>query len=144
MSLVPYANNNESYIADDDVFNTLPAVSGRLGKSFIPPVNIYETDTSVVVETPLAGVSPNDVEVSVEKDTLTIKGESMKEHVVEEKNYYRKEVRSGSFFRKVMLPVAVLENAVTAEFENGLLRITAPKTRSVEPKKIVHVKISKK
>ena len=112
-------------------------------QGFVPAVDVYETKTHVVVTSPLAGVDPKDVEISVEKGVLTIKGQSNKEHEVEEKNYYRKEMRSGSFYREVALPTPVLEDKVSAEFENGMLRIIAPKAKA-EPVKKVSVKIIKK
>lgn len=128
----------------DEVFNRLPAMMGNgQMQMFVPAINMYETDTAVVVETPLAGVDPKDVEVSVEKGVLTIKGQSKKEHEVEDKNYYRKEMRSGSFYRQVALPAPVSEDKVSAEFENGMLKITAPKMQQASAKK-VSVKVVKK
>jgi HSP20 family protein len=128
----------------DEVFNRLPAtVGGKQMRAFVPALDMYETDTAVVVETPLAGVNPENVEVSVQKGVLVIKGESKQEHEVEEKNYYRKEVRNGSFYREVPLPTAVIEDKVTAEFENGMLKITAPKAGAMDSKQ-VNVKVVKK
>jgi HSP20 family protein len=86
---------------------------------------------------------PEDVSVSVEKGVLTLKGESKKEHEVEDKNYYRKEVRSGSFYRELPLPAPVLEDKVTAEFKDGILKITCPKATPTKTKKI-DVKVVKK
>lgn len=116
---------------------------GKTMKSFVPALDVFETDKAVIVETPLAGVKPEDVEITVQKGVLTIKGESKREHEVEEKNYYRKEVRSGSFYREVLLPTQVMEDKVSAEFENGLLKISCPKAEPVMAKKI-DVKIAKK
>lgn len=128
----------------DEVFNRAPSViGGSQMKAFVPAINMYENDNAVVIETPLAGVKPENVEVSVQKGVLTIKGENKSEHVVEEKNYYRKEVRSGEFYREIPLPTSVLEDKVSAEFEDGLLRITCPKTGAVDTKKI-NVKIVNK
>lgn len=112
-------------------------------KSFMPALDIYETDKAVVVEIPLAGVKPEDVEVGVEKGVLTLKGESKKEHEIDDKNYYRKEIRSGSFYREVALPTAVVESQVKAEFEDGILKIIAPKADKTKVKKI-NVKIINK
>jgi HSP20 family protein len=108
-----------------------------------PAMDMYETKSDVIVEAPLAGVKPEEVEVTVEKGVLTLKGESKKEHEVDDKNYYRKEVRSGSFFRQVALPVAVKEDKVSAEFVDGVLKITCPKAEQTPVKKI-SVKIVKK
>lgn len=118
-------------------------VNQSLQKGFVPALDIYETKDSVVVETPLAGVDPKNVEVNVEKGVLTISGESKKEHEVEDKNYYRKETRSGSFYRQVALPVAVNEEAVQAAFEDGILKITCPKAPEAKSKK-VNIQIGKK
>jgi HSP20 family protein len=128
----------------DDIVNHFPMITQTNAlKSFIPPMDVYETDKAVVVETPLAGINPEDVDVSVHKGVLTIKGESKKEHEVDEKNYYRKEVRSGSFYREVALPAQVQEDQVTAEFNNGMLKIVCPKAPTAVAKKI-DVKITKK
>ena len=105
-------------------------------QSFIPAVDVYETKDAVVIETPLAGMDVNDVSVNVEGNTLIISGESNKEREVDEKNYYRKEVRTGSFHRALRLPKEVDAEKIKAEFEQGVLKITAPKTESKEAKKI--------
>ncbi len=122
----------------EEVFTRLPSVSqlGSMQKAFVPALDVYEDKDSVIVETPLAGIDPANVEVSVEKGVLTIQGTSKKEHEVEEKNYYRKEIRSGSFYRQVPLPVAVQEDGVSAEFVDGMLKITAPKATPTKAKKI--------
>jgi HSP20 family protein len=125
----------------EEAFNRLPATMGG-AQSFVPAMDVYETDKAVMVETPLAGVKPEDVEISVSNGILTVKGENKKEHEVDDKNYYRKEVRSGSFHREVMLPSAIEEEKVTAEFENGILKISCPKAAAPKAKKI-NVKIVK-
>jgi len=96
-------------------------------KGFTPAINVYETKDAVVVETPLAGVDPKDVEVTVQNGILTVKGEMKKESEVDEKNYYRKEVRVGSFYRQVAMPAKVQEDKAEAEFENGMLKVVVPK-----------------
>jgi len=105
-------------------------------KSFVPAVDVYEEKENVIVEVPLAGVNSKDVSISVEDGVLTIKGESKKEHEVEDKNYYRKEVRMGSFFRQIALPSTVNEEKVSADFTGGVLKITCPKTDGKKVKKI--------
>jgi len=112
-------------------------------QGFAPAIDVYETKDDVVVEVPLAGVNPEDVEISIENDILSIKGEAKKESEVEDKNYYRKEVRSGSFFRSVALPAHVLSDKAQAESIEGMLKITIPKAPEAKPKTI-KVKIEKK
>jgi len=126
-----------------DPFNELESfLSPRDLTSFTPAMNVYATDKDVVVETSLAAVDPEDVDVTVEDDVLTIKGKTKKESEVEEKNYYRKEVQSGSFYRSVVLPAHVLGDKAKATFEDGLLKITIPKVPE-EKKKAVKVKVVK-
>lgn len=112
-------------------------------EDLFPAMDVYETEKSVVVETALPGINPDEVKVSVEKGVLTVTGESKKEHEVDDKNYYRKEMRSGSFFRQVALPAPVLEDKVDAVFEDGLLKVTCPKTEQLKTKK-VEIKVVKK
>ena len=104
MSIIRWSPLWDPFSEVDEVFNRLPAISNQSLKSFAPPVDIYENDKSIFVEASLAGMRPEEVEVNVEKGLLTITGEQKKEHEIEEKNYYRKEVRSGSFYRKIPLP----------------------------------------
>ncbi len=142
MSLVRWSPMWDPFSEMEEMMNRLPAVSGQ-GKAFVPAMDVYETDKAVVVETPLAGVNPEDVKVSVEKGVLTVQGESNKEHEIEDKNYYRKEVRSGAFYRQMALPAAVQEDKVEAVFEDGMLKITCPKSAPAAVKKI-DVKVVKK
>ena len=144
MSLIRWSPMFEPFQDMDEMFNRLPAMHGMPQmKAFVPAINMYETDKAVMVETPLAGVRPEDVDVSVQKSVLVLKGESKKEHEVDEKNFYRKEVRSGSFYREVALPTHVMEDKVTAEFEDGMLKITCPKAAPAVAKK-VSVRVVKK
>ena len=141
MSLIRWSPMWDPF-AELDESMRLPSINPSL-KAFVPAVDIYETDDAVVVEAPLAGMRPEDVQVSVEKGVLTLKGETKKEHEVEEKNYYRKEVRSGTFYREIALPAPVLDDKTAAEFKDGILRITCPKATQSKTNK-VDVKIVKK
>jgi HSP20 family protein len=103
---------------------------------FVPALDIYQTKDAVVVETPLAGIDPEDVEISIENDVLTVNGKTERQSEVDEKNFYRKEVRYGSFHRSVRLPVAVLGGKAEAKSENGMLKITIPKSPEAKSKAI--------
>ena len=107
-----------------------------MSKGFIPAIDIYQDKDKVYVETPLAGVDPNDVEISIENDVLIIRGESKKQNELDEKNYYRKEVTAGSFYRSVALPTRVVGDKATAESADGMLKIAIPKAAEVKPKTI--------
>lgn len=109
---------------------------------FVPAMDVYQTKDAVVVETPLAGIDPEDVEVQIEDDVLTINGKTERQSEVDEKNFYRKEIRYGSFHRSVRLPAAVQGNKAEAKSENGMLKISIPKAAEAKAKAI-KVKVAK-
>lgn len=98
--------------------------------------DVYETDEAVVVEMAAIGVKPEDININVTGDTLTVSGESKSEQEENKRNYYQKQLRYGSFAQTVTLPVSVDANRAEARFENGLLKITLPKAEEAKPKKI--------
>lgn len=116
---------------DEDFFRWPKEAEG-----FTPAVDVYETKNEVVVETPLAGIDPEKVEITVENNVLKIEGKSEKKSEVEEKNYYRQEIRSGSFYRAVALPTAVQGDKAEAEFDKGMLKVVIPKAEEAKPKTI--------
>ena len=105
-------------------------------RGLIPPVDVYETETAVVVESPVPGVDLDKISVTVADGMLTIRGEDERSSEVDEKNYYRKEIRSGSFHRAVALPAAVNGEKALAEYKDGVLKITIPKEERAKPKQI--------
>lgn len=112
----------------------VPSVPGR--KGFMPAVDMYEDKDNVIVETQLAGIEPEKIDISIENDVLCIKGEGEKKTEIDEKNYYRKEIRRGNFFRSVSLPGKVDGDKASAVAEGGILKITIPKAAEVKPKTI--------
>jgi HSP20 family protein len=103
---------------------------------FSPAVDIYEDKNNVIIETQLAGIDPAKVDISIENDVLTIKGEGEKKSEVEDKNYYRKEIRRGSFFRSIPLPNHVVGDKASAIAADGVLKISVPKAALAGPKTI--------
>ena len=97
------------------------------GAGLIPAVDMYETDAAVVVEMPMPGVDPKKLDISIENGILAVKGTNERKTEVDEKNYYRKEVRYGSVFRQIVLPAKVLANNTEATYEQGVLKLTIPK-----------------
>lgn len=104
--------------------------------SFMPAIDMYEEKDNVVVEAQLAGVDPKDVDLSIENDMLTLKGKTEKKNEVDEKDYYRKEIVKGNFYRSFPLPASVKGEEAKAEAEDGVLRITIPKAEEKRSKKI--------
>jgi len=119
----------------DQLFENMPTMPDKMA-SYTPAVDVYQDEHNVIAETPLAGVDPEKVNVSVENDVLKIEGKSEHKSEVDEKNYYRKEVRYGSFYRAVALPTHVKDDDAKATFENGLLKVVIPKAEEVKPKTI--------
>jgi len=111
-------------------------------RAFVPAMDVYQDKDNVYVETALAGADPEKVDISIENDVLTIKGSMEKKSEIDEKNYYRKEVQRGSFYRSVALPTRVVGDNAKAEFVDGILKISIPKAEEVKPKSI-KVKVNK-
>lgn len=99
-------------------------------------IDMVETDDNFVVTSAVPGVKPEDVDISIIGDTLTIKGETKMEEKVEKANYVRQERRYGSFQRSVTLPMHVQADKSEATFENGVLTLRLPKAEEVRPKSI--------
>ena len=102
------------------------------------PMDMYETENDVVVKAAIPGVKPEDIEVTVTGDLLSIKGEfrTESEQKDEKRNYHRQERRFGSFCRQVTLPAGVNADACAADFENGVLTLTLPKVEEAKVKKV--------
>ena len=99
-------------------------------------MDVYETKDDVVVQAALPGIKPEDAEITITGNTLTIRGESKEESEVKEENYLRKERRYGSFSRVVALPEGLKGDKAEATFENGMLKLRIPKSDEIKPKTI--------
>lgn len=99
-------------------------------------VDVYESDNELVVTANVPGIKPKDIDISIQGDTLTIKGETHSEATSREENYYRRERRFGAFYRQLLLPRPVKSDAAEAEFENGVLRLRIPMADEARERKI--------
>ncbi|MFH1597524.1 MAG: Hsp20/alpha crystallin family protein [Patescibacteria group bacterium] len=104
--------------------------------NFIPALDVYQDKNNVIVETPLVGIDPDKINISVENDVLTIEGNTEKKTEVDDKKYYRKEIRTGSFHRAVALPTAVNGEKAEASYAEGVLKIVIPKEERAKKKTI--------
>jgi HSP20 family protein len=137
MALIKWTPLLEPFEDMDKMMEEWPGYGFQRHQSgFTPAIDMYEDKDNVIVETQLAGIDPDKVSISIENDTLSIKGESEKKSEVEDKNYYRKEIRRGSFYRSVQLPAHVSGNDAKAVAEDGVLKISIPKATAVKPKTI--------
>ncbi|MBI5929114.1 MAG: Hsp20/alpha crystallin family protein [Chloroflexi bacterium] len=98
------------------------------------PVDIYETSTSVVVvTTPMVGVVPESIDVVISGDFLTISGETRPDESIPVSAYLKRERRYGKFARRLHIPRPVRDKETTAEYKNGVLRVTLPKAEASNP-----------
>jgi HSP20 family protein len=99
-------------------------------------IDVYQTDNDIVIRSTIAGVKPEDLDVSINNDMITIRGERRKDEEVMEENYYYQECYWGGFSRSVILPVDVLAEKIDASMKNGILTIRLPKADNTKTKKI--------
>ena len=104
--------------------------------NFVPPVDIYEDEQNVTLKVEVPGLDPKDVDVRVENNTLTIKGERKFEKEEKEENYRRVERQYGSFTRTFTLPTTVDAEKVSADYDKGVLKIKLAKKAEAKPKQI--------
>lgn len=143
MSLIKWTPFLSEFDDMDKVMESmLPAVRGNQF-GYTPAVDMYEDKDNIIIETQLGGIDSEKVDISIENNVLSIKGESEKKSEVEDKNYYRKEIRRGSFYRSIPLPTKVDGDKATAVNEDGILKITIPKASEIKPKTI-KIQTSKK
>jgi HSP20 family protein len=109
---------------------------GMTTSSFVPPVDIYETEQNIVLKMEVPGVEQKDLDIRIENQTITIRGERKFEKEVKEDNFHRVERRYGSFQRSFSLPNTVNPEQVTADYENGVLEVTLAKRAEAKPKQI--------
>ncbi len=104
--------------------------------AWAPSVDVYETENELVIKADLPEVPEKDIDVRVENNMLTIRGERKFEQKVKEENYLRMERSYGSFSRSFSLPNTVDTQAIKAEYTDGVLSITLPKRAESKPKQV--------
>jgi HSP20 family protein len=104
--------------------------------SWAPAVDIYETEHELVVKADVPEVDPKDLDIRVENNILTIRGERKFEKKVNEENYLRVERAYGTFSRSFSLANTVNSEAIKADYQNGVLTLTIPKREEAKPKQI--------
>ncbi|MBE0431284.1 MAG: Hsp20/alpha crystallin family protein [Dehalococcoidia bacterium] len=101
-----------------------------------PVLDVYQTPNEIVVKAALPGVKPEDVNVDITGDNLTIKGETKAEQEVKKEDYLYRERRYGAFSRSVILPGGLKSDKAEATMEDGVLTLSIPKAEEVKPKAI--------
>lgn len=138
MAIVRY-NPNRRQVGLSNIWDEFDRLTGiTFANDSTLAVDVYEDDGHVVAKMPVPGIKPEDLDITITGDTVTVRGESHEESEEENKkrNYYFKEVRHGSFARSFTLPAAVDASMVEAETQDGMLTLTMPKAESAKPKSI--------
>lgn len=108
----------------------------RGGPGVYPALNLYEDNDNLYLKAELAGVAPEDIELSVHGDSLTLRGERKIPDTEEEVNYHRREREAGIFRRVVTLPIKVDTEKVQAKAVNGILEVTLPKISEAKARQV--------
>ena len=121
----------------------VPALPLFVRRPFLPATDVYAKDGDLIVRLELPGIDPErDVKVTVDGDDLVIRGERRQEEEVEEGAYYMMEATYGAFERHVPIPEGVDEDAIGAEYANGVLQVTVPKAAQIEPPKAKEIAVN--
>jgi HSP20 family protein len=107
-----------------------------LTAAFVPPADVYEDEQKILVKLEVPGLKESDLDVRVENNILTVRGERKFEKEEKEENFHRIERRYGSFFRSFMLPNTVDTENVKAQYDAGVLRIELQRKAEAKPKQI--------
>ncbi|HWO72073.1 MAG TPA: Hsp20/alpha crystallin family protein [Dehalococcoidia bacterium] len=101
-----------------------------------PAIDVYEKDGSLVVKADVPGMKPEDIDVTISEDGLTISGQRQEEKEVKDKDYYRCERSYGSFVRQIALPAGADRDKAEARFKDGVLEVRLPLSEGAKHKKI--------
>ena len=121
---------------DEDMFRLAGGWDRSGGEAVSLALDVAEKDDAYVVKASLPGVNPEDVDITLADNVLTIRGETKADNEIKEEHYHLRERRFGSFTRSVALPNAVDADKIEAVNENGVLTLTLPKAEVVKPKQI--------
>lgn len=117
----------------DDAFTRPLSMSAV---SAMPAIDLYQTVDEIVVKAVLPGLKPDEVQISVTGEVLTLRGEFKQQEEKKEATWHMREQRYGSFERSIMLPTEVQTDKAKADFENGILTVSLPKAEAVKPRTI--------
>jgi len=115
-----------------------------VSSTWSPSVDIFETENEIVLTAELPGIEDKDIEIKLDDNTLTLKGERQLEKETQEENYHRIERSYGSFYRSFTLPNYVDQDKIKAEHEHGVLKVFIPKKLESKPRSVKVVKPEKK
>jgi len=141
MRLIPYIRRTEAPVMSrmfEEFFNDFPFnnSSPETRESWSPSVDILEKDGNLILRAELPGMTEKQIELKLEGNTLTLKGERKLENEDKKNNYHRVESFYGSFMRSFRLPDTVDMGKISADYKNGILTVTMPQKPEVKPREI--------
>jgi len=141
MRLIPYIRRTEAPISTrlfEEFFNDFPFASSfpSTRENWNPAVDILEKDGDLILRAELPGMTEKQIELKLEGNTLTLKGERKLENEDKKNSYHRVESFYGSFMRTFRLPDTVNMEKISADYKNGILTITMPQKAEVKPREI--------
>jgi HSP20 family protein len=117
-------------------FDDVPLAQWPTSANWGLAVDVAENDDAFIVKASVPGINPDDLDIAISDNVLTIKGEYKSDETVNEEKYHIRERRYGSFGRSISLPMAVNADSVEANYESGVLTLTVPKAEEVKPRRI--------
>lgn len=120
--------------AMDRLFEDFFGEETKKPETYFPRIEVTQTKENVTVKCEIPGVDPDDINVSIENDMLSVEGEKKIEKEEKEKNWHRREISYGNFSRAIILPHLVISDKAVAKFKNGMLTIVAPLMEEVKPR----------
>ncbi|MEK9186431.1 MAG: Hsp20/alpha crystallin family protein [Patescibacteria group bacterium] len=137
----PQLNNEEDGV-EIDLAKSSSAVAKKQNETELSEddgqltIDVYQTPEEIIVESPIAGVSPEDLDISITPDSVTIQGTRQREKKVKEEDYFYQECYWGRFSRSVILPQEVDADRADAKIKNGVLTVILPKINRQKSKKL--------
>ena len=116
-------DENSDYFLDKEKWFSSDYEEGQLS------IDVFQTPDKLVIRSTIAGVKPNDIDISINNDMLTIRGKREADEKIDDADFLYKECYWGSFSRSIILPVEVKTNKIEASMENGMLTIVLPKAK---------------
>lgn len=140
-SMVPWFRRDPVLAVREEVEDLLSRIWGDEGDGWLvgrysPSLDLAETDSTVEVRLDLPGAKPEEIDIQLSGNVLTVSGERKEEKEEKGRTFHRVERREGGFSRSISLPCAVEEEKVQAQYRDGVLSITMPKTEKAKAKKI--------
>ena len=131
---VPFKQNSHDWLASDDLAPEI--IEEPIEEIGELSVDVYQTDNDIIIQAMIAGVRPEDLNVSITREMVTLEGRRHKQNEVESNGYFMKELYWGAFARKILLPCEVEPSEAEAYEKNGLLTLKMPKIDKERTQKI--------